>query len=114
MNGALNGKAGPPLVAANTITLTAAELKAVTGYMRPSTQLVELHRQGFSRARRSRVTGEVILEREHYLAVCRGGTKPPGDEGRPKLVPPVMARVNGRMRIIAPNDLPRRPPPGCS
>ncbi|WP_119154186.1 DUF4224 domain-containing protein [Caldimonas tepidiphila] len=60
----------------NTPTLTPAELHAVTGYRRADRQLAELHRQGFYRARRSPVTGAVILEREHYAAVCSGAARP--------------------------------------
>jgi hypothetical protein len=55
------------------ITLTAAEIERLTGgYKRPADQLRELHRQGFYRARRGRVTGEVILERAHVDAVAAG------------------------------------------
>lgn len=55
------------------ITLSPAELQQVTGgYKRPGDQLRELHRQGFHRARLGRVTGQVILERAHYDAVCAG------------------------------------------
>jgi hypothetical protein len=53
-------------------TLEAQEVEAITGYKRPSDQLEELHRQGFYRARRSRTTGNIILEREHYTFVCIG------------------------------------------
>ena len=59
----------------NNITLSEAEIAMVTEYKRPADQLAELHRQGFYRARRSRTTGHVILEREHYLAVCQGAAK---------------------------------------
>lgn len=57
-----------------TATLSDSELMAITGYQRPACQLRELHRQGFWRARRSKLTGKVILERTHYDAVCRGET----------------------------------------
>lgn len=51
------------------------QIVAITGgYKRPSDQLQELHKQGFFRARISRLTGRVVLEREHYVAVCRGAT----------------------------------------
>lgn len=53
-----------------SITLTPAELVAVTGYSRPCAQLRVLHERGFVRAFIGR-TG-VILERVHYEAVCRG------------------------------------------
>lgn len=70
--------------------LSVDELVAITGgYRQPSSQLAELHRQGFYRARKSNLTGKVVLEREHYLAVCRGLTlKELGDCGpRPKVRP---------------------------
>jgi hypothetical protein len=53
-------------------TLDAKEVEEITGYKRPCDQLAELHRQGFYRARRSRTTGNIILEREHYTFVCIG------------------------------------------
>jgi hypothetical protein len=68
----------PPLL------LTHAELAALTGYQRPGDQVAELQRQGFTRARRSRTTGETILERAHYLAVSAGQIAPQ----RPKVRPP--------------------------
>ena len=52
------------------IVLSEAELQRVTGYKQPAAQLTELHRQGFSRARRDRL-GRVTLERSHYDAVTR-------------------------------------------
>jgi len=57
-------------------TLSPQEIDDVTGYRRPADQLAELHRQGFYRARRSPTTGQIILERAHYDAVC-AGAKPP-------------------------------------
>ncbi len=54
-----------------TIILTNDELAGVTGYRTSKRQLSELHRQGFYRARIS-ATGNVILERAHYDAVCAG------------------------------------------
>lgn len=54
------------------ITVTDSELEALTGYKDPGCQLRELLRQGFYRARRSPRTGQVILERAHYDAVCAG------------------------------------------
>lgn len=54
-----------------TIILTTDEVAAVTGYRTPKRQLEELHRQGFYRARIA-ATGNVILERAHYDAVCAG------------------------------------------
>ena len=58
-----------------SITLTAIELQRITGYRRAGAQLAELHRLGFTRARRSKVKGTVILERVHYDAVCTGHTQ---------------------------------------
>lgn len=54
-----------------SIILSSDELAGVTGYRTPKRQLEELHRQGFYRARIS-ATGNVILERAHYDAVCAG------------------------------------------
>lgn len=72
-----------------SITLSAEELFAITGYQRPGDQLAELHQQGFHRARRSRVTGQVILERAHYNAICAGA--------RPVNVP----RLRPSLRAVA-------------
>lgn len=55
------------------ITLSPSELKAITGYAAPTAQLRELHRLGFSRARKG-ADGRLILERAHYEAVCAGAT----------------------------------------
>jgi Domain of unknown function (DUF4224) len=52
-------------------TLDDAELQEITGYISKSQQLNVLHSRGFDRAYRAR-NGKVILERPHYLAVCRG------------------------------------------
>ena len=54
-----------------TIILTTDELERVTGYKTHKRQMQELHRQGFYRARIA-ATGNVILERAHYDAVCAG------------------------------------------
>ncbi len=53
------------------VTLSAAELQEITGYALASRQLNILHQRGFVRAYRSR-SGRIVLERSHYLAVCRG------------------------------------------
>lgn len=66
-------------------TLPAAEIQRLTGYKRPADQLRELHRQGFYRARRAKVTGEVILERPHYDAVAAGTLSPQVPVRTPKL-----------------------------
>lgn len=57
------------------ITLSKAELIAITSYELPCKQLAELHAQGFHRARIGREG--VILERAHYEAVCRGESEKP-------------------------------------
>ncbi len=70
------------------VTLSFAEIKDVTGgYVQPAAQLAELHRQGYYRARRSRLTGEVILERAHYEAVNAGALAPIQREPEPSLRP---------------------------
>lgn len=74
---------------AGPLLLTHAELVALTGYQRPGDQVAELQRQGFTRARRSRTTGETILERAHYLAVSAGHIAPQ----RPKVKPPRLKLV---------------------
>jgi len=58
-----------------TIILTSDELDDLSGYRKPKRQLAELHRQGFYRARIS-ATGNVILERAHFDAVCAGEKSP--------------------------------------
>jgi hypothetical protein len=55
-----------------TITLSPAEIAEITSFTQPCKQLEVLHERGFSRAYRRRATGEIILERAHYLAVCTG------------------------------------------
>lgn len=67
---------------AERITLTEQEIRELTGYKRAADQLAELKRQGFWRARRN-VLGAVVLEREHYLAVCSGQDRQPTNQ--PKL-----------------------------
>lgn len=62
------------------------QVVAITGgYKRPSDQLAELRRQGFFRARLSRITGRVVLEREHYTAVCQGTSPTANSATRPKV-----------------------------
>lgn len=56
----------------STITVSAAELVELTGYRQPAHQLRWLHEMGYWRAKRSNVTGQVILEREHQRAVSSG------------------------------------------
>ena len=70
-----------------TPTLSRDEIVSLTGgYRKPAKQLAELHRQGFHRARRSMLTGQVVLERAHYEAVCRGSDAQ-SDAWQPKLRP---------------------------
>ena len=57
-----------------TLSLTPDEIYQITGYHQPIKQLAELRRQGFWRARLNRLH-EVILEKEHYNAVCGGATQ---------------------------------------
>ncbi len=68
------------MLTAEDLLLSDAELVALTGYKRAAEQLIELHRQGFNRARRDRL-GRVVLERAHYDAVCQGAQQP----ARPKV-----------------------------
>lgn len=60
-----------------SLCLSPDELFDITGYKMPSCQLTELRKQGFHRARRNAL-GAVVLEREHYRAVCAGQ-----DQARP-------------------------------
>lgn len=69
-------------------TLLKAEIERLTGYKRPADQLRELHRQGFWRARRAKVTGEVVLERPHYDAVAAGLQPGSLPATRPQVRPP--------------------------
>jgi hypothetical protein len=67
------------------IRLSEEELIELTDYRQPAKQLEVLREQGFWRARRSLVTGGVILERAHYEAVCAGETRPGrGGKQRPE------------------------------
>lgn len=69
--------------------LSHEELVRITGYTQHAKQLEELHRNGFYRARRSRITGHVILERPHYEAVCQGAQQQK-DAPRPRLHKPAI------------------------
>lgn len=69
------------------LTLSHDEICRLTGYTQLGRQLAELHRRGFWRARRGRVG--IILEREHYRAVCAS----PAQSARPTVRIPV---VKGR------------------
>jgi hypothetical protein len=66
------------------LVLLEAELRELTGYKLPLKQLKALHLAGFSRARIG-ASGKVILERDHYLAVCAGLQASPTP--RPRLRP---------------------------
>lgn len=57
------------------VILTAAEVRDLSGgYSQPAAQLRALHKLGYWRAHRSTVTGAVIVERAHYLAVAAGAS----------------------------------------
>lgn len=65
------------------ITLSPAEIQEIAGgYKRPRDQLRALRDQGFYRARIGKVTGQVILERPHYDAVCAGAVQAGAESGR--------------------------------
>lgn len=70
--------------------LAPEELREITGYKRSAEQHAELLRQGFYRARRSRLDGHVILERPHYDAVCAGASAPANE---PRLRPVTRKRA---------------------
>jgi hypothetical protein len=53
------------------LILNSSEIQSLTGFAAPGKQLSALHAAGYARARRGRY-GEIILERMHYDAVCRG------------------------------------------
>lgn len=65
------------MVSESSITLSEAELVALTDYERATKQLQVLHRRGFTRAYINR-SGSVVLERSHYEAVTRGEVAQPG------------------------------------
>lgn len=62
------------------ITLSPAELVAITGYELPCKQLGVLHKRGFHRAYIPKGGGGVVLERAHYEAVCERNANPPVPE----------------------------------
>jgi len=72
-----------------SILMTDQELVELTGYQWPSKQLASLKKQGFFRARINERTGGVLLERDHYQAVCTG----PLPTSAPKVRPPTLRRV---------------------
>lgn len=74
------------------LTLSPDELRELTGGLsQPAAQLRELRAQGYFRARRSKVTGQVVLERAHVEAVNAGRAtiEPPA----PKLRQPTLRRA---------------------
>ncbi len=81
------------------LLLTAAELVELTNYSQAHAQLEELRRQGFVRARRSRL-GTVILERAHYEAVCAGtfGGRVPEPEVRLNFARPPIHPITKKPR----------------
>lgn len=56
------------------IRLSLDEIVAITKYTQPNRQVEELREQGFWRARLDR-EGKALLERDHYVAVCRGAVQ---------------------------------------
>jgi hypothetical protein len=77
-----------------SVTLSPEEVvQAAGGYKRPGDQLRELHKRGFWRAWRSKVTGEVILERPHYDAVSAGLPDTAGQPNRPQVRAPKLRAV---------------------
>lgn len=74
-----------------SLVLSEQEIIALCeGLTQPAAQLRELHRQGFYRARRGRVTGRIVLERAHYDAVA---TSRPQPANEPKVHAPRVRRV---------------------
>lgn len=70
------------------ITFSQSELVELTRYTRPTKQLAILHLRGFHRAYLDH-NGQVVLERAHYEAVCRGEIQP----ARPRVKPPAVKRL---------------------
>jgi hypothetical protein len=85
----------------STLTLSDAELvEASGGYKRPADQLRELHRLGYFRARRSKVTGRVVLERGHYAVVKADHlVRPPVDYST--LIPRPTFHASSAKRAVA-------------
>jgi hypothetical protein len=77
-----------------TLTLADSEIEAITGYRTPSRQLQTLHQRGFVRAYRDR-GGRVVVEREHYHAVCRGQFAQVGQLTRPSVNVSFLKRAVG-------------------
>lgn len=70
------------------LTLSPAELSDLTRYQQPKKQLAILHLRGFARAYLDH-SGQVVLERAHFEAVCRGESQP----ARPRVKPPPRPQV---------------------
>ena len=66
------------------LILSPDELHVLTGFRQVAKQLPILHRAGFSRARITH--GRLILERDHYKAVCAGEKQ----ERRPQVRMPTL------------------------
>jgi len=65
------------------LVLTPEEVRKLSGgYVQPASQLRALLKLGYFRARRSPVSGAVIVERAHYEAVASGSTKPDARQQR--------------------------------
>jgi hypothetical protein len=66
------------------VILTPDEVRHLSGgYTQPASQLKALHRLGYWRAHRSKVTGAVVVERAHQDAVARGESQPAKARLRP-------------------------------
>jgi hypothetical protein len=73
-----------------SVILSPLEVRELAGgYRQPSRQLAVLLKLGYWRARRSKVTGEVIVERAHYDAVSGGQDAAPAH--RPQVRPQLRA-----------------------
>jgi hypothetical protein len=62
---------GTKVASSSSLVLDKSELEALTGYKIATKQLAVLQRRGFTRAFINRL-GDLVLERAHYEAVCRG------------------------------------------
>jgi hypothetical protein len=70
------------------ILLAEDEIAAITGYQNPALQVRELRKQGFGRARVNALN-RVVLERDHYRAVCAGQQAAVAEAAaRPRVLPP--------------------------
>ncbi|CAB4159214.1 Domain of unknown function DUF4224 [uncultured Caudovirales phage] len=68
------------------VTLSEEEIRRLTGgYKQPARQLAALHDLGYARARRSELTGRVVLERAHYEAVASGSAAAKSSTRTPQL-----------------------------